>query len=69
MADVHIRKLVQLAQDPEKFSTTNINVVTRIRSHWQSRILYDEIILERAIQETNARDDLWNMKASNKPEH
>ena len=66
-ADVHIRKLVQLARDPEKYSTTIIiNVVTRIRSHWQSRIMDEVISVEAAIQETNARDDLWNVKASDK---
>ena len=66
-ADNHIRKLVQLARDPERHQLTAIvNVVTRVRSRWQSRVMDDGASVESAIQESNARDDLWIVKSADK---
>ena len=66
-ADNHIRKLVQLARDPERHQLTAIvNVVTRVRARWQSRVMDDGASVETAIQESNARDDLWIVKSVDK---
>ena len=66
-ADNHVRKLVQLARDPEKHQlTTLINVVIRVRAKWQSRVMDDLVSVETAIQETNSSDDVWLAKTVDK---